>query len=62
MNTTTIKITDREKQYALALSKRLQYKCPRPDKGSVAHCFKALLHERAKKDGVKLDGSSIYFI
>lgn len=59
---TTIKLTTREKQYALALSKRLEHKCPRPVEGSVAHCFKSLLHSQAKKEGVSLDGSSIYFV
>ena len=62
MKTTSIKLTIEEQRYALALSKRLPYKCPRPETGSVAHCFKSLLHLYAKKEKVPLDNSSIYFV
>lgn len=59
---TTLRLTVPEKRYALALSKRLPVKCPRPNDGAVAHCLKTLLHMYAKKEGITLDGSSIYFI
>jgi hypothetical protein len=57
----TIKMTARERQYALALSKRVKYPCPRPSDGSIAHALKSLLHERAEAEGVPLEGSSKYF-
>jgi hypothetical protein len=57
-----IKMTVEEERYALALSKRLPYKCPRPEQGSVAHALKALLHMQAKKEGIKLTNSSVYFV
>jgi hypothetical protein len=58
---TTIKISVEEKRYALALSRRMSIPCPRPDVGSVAHALKTLLHERAKQEKIKLNGS-IYFV
>jgi hypothetical protein len=58
---TCIKLNESERRYALALSKRVKYKCPRPEEGSIAHAFKSLLHMQAEKEKIKLDGS-IYFV
>jgi hypothetical protein len=56
-----IRLTEEEKRYAKAISVRSKYRCPRPVEGSVAHGLKCLLHERAEKEKVPLNNSSIYF-
>lgn len=55
-----IKMTESEKRYALALSLRVHVKCPRPEDGSIAHALKFLLHEKAKAEGVPLNGSAYF--
>jgi hypothetical protein len=59
---TPVKLTEEERRCANALSLRMPYKCPRNKDGSIAHGLKCLLHLQAKKEGIKLNNSSIYFV
>jgi hypothetical protein len=50
-----IRLSEAEKRYARALSLRMGG-CRNRDAGSVSYALKALLHERAARDGVELGG------
>jgi hypothetical protein len=48
-----IRLSEAEKRYARALSLRIGG-CRNPDAGSVSYALKALLHERAVRDGISI--------
>jgi len=54
MVVTTMRLTLRQEELARAVSRKLPG-CPRPAKGSVAHCFKYWLLKYAEKNGIDIE-------
>ena len=50
---TPIRLTEKERRYARALSLRLGG-CKLKESGSIAYALKFLLHERAKKENIPI--------